>query len=52
MNLKLIENGIKPRVAFYDGICLDQYQHLAKDGIKMESKELNNLISEFLESED
>ncbi|MEH7014697.1 hypothetical protein V7087_28460 [Neobacillus niacini] len=30
MNLKLIENGIKPRIAFYDGICLDQYQDLAK----------------------
>lgn len=29
MNLKLIENGIKPKIDFYDGICLEQYQHLA-----------------------
>jgi hypothetical protein len=30
MNLILIENGIKTKVAFYDGIFLEQYQDLAK----------------------
>ncbi|MGE7021956.1 hypothetical protein [Solibacillus cecembensis] len=35
MNLKLTENGTNPRVDFYDGICLDQYQHLAKRWTEM-----------------
>lgn len=30
MDLKLIRNGLKPRITFYDGICLTQYQELAK----------------------
>ena len=49
MNLKLTENDIKPNIAFYDGICLTQYQDLAKRCYEMLSivqKEVNLYVND------
>lgn len=49
MDLKLRENGIKPRITFYDGISLTQYQDLAKrwnDMLSIVHKEVFKYIND------
>jgi hypothetical protein len=59
MELKLKENGLKPKITFYDGLCLTEYQDLSNRWNEMLSiihkevfKYINNDDLCFNEEED